>query len=81
VTTVATHLALHLHQPQNTLRQRLREFYKDAAHKAGNRRREAVAVRADGVAVAQHAGEGRGACGAFMVGVGGGDGVGGERGE
>jgi len=40
LTTVATYLALHLHQPQNTLRQRLREFYKDAAHKTGNRRRE-----------------------------------------
>ncbi len=40
LTTVATYLALRLHQAQNTLRQRLREFYKDAAHKAGDQRRE-----------------------------------------
>jgi hypothetical protein len=40
LTTVATDLALLLRQSQNTLRQRLREFYKDAAHKAGAQRRE-----------------------------------------
>jgi hypothetical protein len=40
LTTVATYAALLLRQPQNTLRQRLREFYKDAAHKAGTQRRE-----------------------------------------
>ena len=40
LTTVATYAALLLRQSQNTLRQRLREFYKDAAHKAGAQRRE-----------------------------------------
>ena len=35
LTTVATYAARLRRQPQNTLRQRLREFYKDAAHKAG----------------------------------------------
>ena len=40
LTTVATYAALLLQQSQNTLRQRLREFYKDAAHKAGAQRRE-----------------------------------------
>jgi hypothetical protein len=40
LTTVATYAALLLRQPQNTLRQRLREFYKDAAHKSGAQRRE-----------------------------------------
>jgi hypothetical protein len=40
LTTVATYAALLLRQSQNTLRQRLREFYKDAAHKAGTQRRE-----------------------------------------
>jgi hypothetical protein len=40
LTTVATYAALLLRQPQNTRRQRLREFYKDAAHKAGTQRRE-----------------------------------------
>ena len=40
LTTVATYAALLRRQPQNTLRQRLREFYKDAAHKAGAQRRE-----------------------------------------
>jgi hypothetical protein len=40
LTTVATYAALLLRQSQNTFRQRLREFYKDAAHKAGAQRRE-----------------------------------------
>ena len=40
LTTVATYAALLLRQPQNTLRQRLRKFYKDAAHKSGAQRRE-----------------------------------------
>jgi hypothetical protein len=40
LTPVATYAALLLRQPQNTLRQRLREFYKDAAHKSGTQRRE-----------------------------------------
>ena len=40
LTTVATYAALLLRQSQNTLRQRLREFYKDAAHKSGAQRRE-----------------------------------------
>ena len=35
LTTIAAYNALLLRQSQNTLRQRLREFYKDAAHKAG----------------------------------------------
>jgi hypothetical protein len=39
LTTVATYAALLLRQSQNTLQQRLREFYKDAAHKAGAQRR------------------------------------------
>ena len=39
LTTVATYAALLLRQSQNTLRQRLREFYKDAAHKSGAQRR------------------------------------------
>jgi hypothetical protein len=39
LTTIATYNALLLRQSQNTLRQRLREFYKDAAHKAGAQRR------------------------------------------
>ena len=39
LTIVATYAALLLRQPQNTRRQRLREFYKDAAHKAGAQRR------------------------------------------
>jgi len=40
LTTVATYAALLRRQSQNTLRQRLREFYKDAAHKSGAQRRE-----------------------------------------
>jgi len=40
LTAVATYAALLLRQSQNTRRQRLREFYKDAAHKAGTQRRE-----------------------------------------
>jgi hypothetical protein len=39
LTTIAAYNALLLRQSQNTLRQRLREFYKDAAHKAGVQRR------------------------------------------
>ena len=39
LTTIAAYNALLLRQSQNTLRQRLREFYKDAAHKAGAQRR------------------------------------------
>jgi hypothetical protein len=40
LTTVATYAARLLRQSQNTRRQRLREFYKDAAHKSGAQRRE-----------------------------------------
>ncbi|BCW94925.1 MAG: transposase [Fimbriimonadales bacterium] len=40
LTTLATCLALLLNQPFNTVRQRLREYYKDASHKKGTHRRE-----------------------------------------
>jgi hypothetical protein len=39
-TAVAVHLACLLGQPVNTVRQRLREFYKPAAKKAGRHRTE-----------------------------------------